>query len=368
MPVSGRRSQHRDGLAGAGRRQPCSRARPSGRRRRGGVATGEAGVQHRALRLPGGDHRPVLRRPGHRLHLSPHRQLRGQPGRRRGRPAALPRCGRARPDRDRPSSWRSTESLEAFLVRSGVPGITGVDTRRLTRHLRDHGSMPCAFGTAARLRPAGRGGGGTRPPTGRDLVSTVTTPTRCHPGRPGPTGWWPTTSASKRPCCASWASWPPVTVVPATTPAGEVLGLEPDGVFLSNGPGDPAALPGIVAEIRALADAGTVPVFGICLGHQLLATALGATHLQAPLRPPRRQPPGAAARHRTGRDHLAEPQLRGGRATRWPRAEVTHVNLNDGVIEGLAQPGRPGVQRAVPPRGRTRPPRRPLPVRASSGT
>ncbi len=107
-------------------------------------------------------------------------------------------------------------------------------------------------------------------------------------------------------------------------------------------------------------------MFGICLGHQLLATALGATTYKLPFghhggnHPVRRLATGRV--EITSQNHnyaVAEDSL--------AAAEVTHVNLNDGVIEGIAQPGRPGLQRAVPPRGRPRPPRRPLPVRRVPG-
>ena len=108
----------------------------------------------------------------------------------------------------RPSSWRAAESLEAFLVRNGVPGISGVDTRRLTRHLRDDGAMGCAFGTAGEsaLLAAAISEPGT---TGCDLVSAVTTEapyTRAD--RDGFTSWL-TTSASRRRCCALWPRSPP---------------------------------------------------------------------------------------------------------------------------------------------------------------
>jgi carbamoyl-phosphate synthase small subunit len=131
-----------------------------------------------------------------------------------------------------------------------------------------------------------------------------------------------------------------VTVVPASTPADQVLGLEPDGIFLSNGPGDPAALPGIVAEIRTLAEDGSVPVFGICLGHQLLATALGASTFKLPFghhggnHPVRRLSTGRV--EITSQNHnyaVAEDSL--------AASEITHVNLNDGVIEGIRSPDAP---------------------------
>ncbi len=108
---------------------------------------------------------------------------------------------------DAPSNWRSTGTLEAYLERHGVSGITGVDTRRLTRHLRDHGSVPCAFGTAAEadLLAAAR----AAPPDRRARPGVDrhhARPAWC--GGAAPTGSWPTTSGSRRPCSASWATWP----------------------------------------------------------------------------------------------------------------------------------------------------------------
>ncbi len=233
---------------------------------------------------------------------------------------------------DRPSSWRSTESLEAFLIRFGVPGIAGVDTRRLTRHLRDHGSMPCAFGTAgpSELLAAAEAAPST---DGRDLVATVTTPTTVTRGS-GPYRVVAYDFGIKEAMLRQLGALATITVVPATTPADEVLRLEPDGIFLSNGPGDPAAVPGIVTEIRVLAEVGTVPVFGICLGHQLLATALGATTFKLPFghhggnHPVRQLASGRV--EITSQNHnyaVAEDSL--------GTSEITHVNLNDGVIEGI---------------------------------
>ncbi|MGH9096512.1 MAG: glutamine-hydrolyzing carbamoyl-phosphate synthase small subunit, partial [Acidimicrobiales bacterium] len=233
---------------------------------------------------------------------------------------------------DRPSSWRSEGTLEAFLVRHRVPGITGVDTRRLTRHLRHHGAMPCAFGTApeSELLAAARA---AAPTDGRDLVSDVTTETVMVRGQ-GPYRVVAYDFGIKEAMLRQLGELATVTVVPASTPADEALAMEPDGVFLSNGPGDPAALPAITAEIGKLAASGTVPVFGICLGHQILATALGAITYKLPFghhggnHPVKRLATGKV--EITSQNHnyaVAEGSL--------ASADVTHVNLNDGVIEGL---------------------------------
>ena len=233
---------------------------------------------------------------------------------------------------DRPSSWRSTESLETYLIRFGIPGISGIDTRRLTRHLRNRGSMPCAFGTAgaSELLAAAEAAPSTE---GRDLVSSVTTATVQTRGG-GPYRVVAYDFGIKEAMLRQLGELATVTVVPASTPADVVLGFEPDGIFLSNGPGDPSALPGIVSEIRTLAEDGSVPVFGICLGHQLLATALGATTFKLPFghhggnHPVRRISTGRV--EITSQNHnyaVAESSLA-------PSA-ITHVNLNDGVIEGI---------------------------------
>ncbi len=230
----------------------------------------------------------------------------------------------------RPSSWRAAEDLETFLRRHGIAGMTGVDTRRLTRHVREAGAMPCAYGTKseAELLAVARAEPGTE---GRDLVAEVTTnePYHCGGGALRVVAY---DFGIKRTILRNLTRVASVEVVPATTPAREVLDRRPDGVFLSNGPGDPAALGPIVNEIAALL--GNVPVFGICLGHQLMAAALGGKTYKLPFghhggnHPVRRLATGAV--EITSQNHgyaVAEGSL--------SDVEVTHVNLNDGVIEGI---------------------------------
>jgi len=235
-----------------------------------------------------------------------------------------------------PSSWRSTEGLEPFLVRRGVPAMTGVDTRRLTRHVRDAGAVPCAFGTApeAELRAAAARAVGT---DGMDLVSGVTsTQARVHAG----TGAGVASGLRivaydfgvKTTMVNLLTTLGTVTVVPAGTLAAEVLALDPDGVFLSNGPGDPAALPGPTAAVADLV--GRVPVFGICLGHQILATALGGATYKLPFghhganHPVQRLETGVVEITSQNHNYAVAPGS-------IPDAETTHVNLNDGVVEGF---------------------------------
>ncbi len=257
----------------------------------------------------------------------------------------------------RRSNWRSTDDLDGYLRRHGVPGIAGVDTRRLTRHIREAGAMPGAFGaldTTDEVKAAAAAEAGT---DGRDLVTGVTcaepymvaasggTGSMRLPGGPGSTG-----AAGrqrhvvaydfgiKRTILRHLCRIGDVTVVPASTPAAEVLAREPDGVFLANGPGDPAAVTYAVDAIRGLL--GEVRVFGICLGHQLLATALGATTHKLPFghhggnHPVRRLASGRV--EITSQNHnsaVVEGSL-------GSDVEVTHVNLNDGVIEGIRAPGQ----------------------------
>ncbi len=260
----------------------------------------------------------------------------------------------------RRSSWRSSGDLEDFLVHHGVPGLTGIDTRRLTRHLRTAGSMPGAFGTAdeATLLAAARVEPGT---DGVDLVASVTT---ARPYVVGDETAKPFRVVAydfgiKRAILRQLSNMATVEVVPAGTTAEATLARHPDGVFLSNGPGDPAAVPYASSAIAGLL--GRVPVFGICLGHQLLATAIGARTFKLnfghhggnhPVRGPRGRVEITSQNHNYAVDMDS-----------LQRADVTHVNLNDGVCEGMRVARRRRVQRAVPPRGRSRPARRPLPVR-----
>ena len=230
----------------------------------------------------------------------------------------------------RPSSWRASEGLDSWLRRNRVPGIAGVDTRRLTRHIREVGAMPCAFGTAdeATLKAAALAEPGTE---GIDLVATVTTAAPYSTGT-GPARVVAYDFGIKTSILRLLGEIATVEVVPASTPAGEVLAREPDGVFLANGPGDPAAVTYAVDVIGRLL--GQVPVFGICLGHQLLATALGGrTHKlkfghHGGNHPVRRLATGTV--EITSQNHnyaVTEGTVEA--------ADVTHVNLNDGVIEGL---------------------------------
>jgi len=227
-----------------------------------------------------------------------------------------------------PSSWRSVEGFEDFLVRHGVPALTGIDTRRLTRHLRTEGAMPCAFGTAGEteLVAAARVALST---DGRDLVSQVTT-SRPYVRGAGPLSVVAYDFGVKETMLAHLGGLAKVTVVPASTPASEALALEPDGVFLSNGPGDPAALGSLSDTVADLV--GHVPVFGICLGHQLLATALGGSTYKLAFGHHGSNHP--VKRLSTGQVEVTS-QNHNYAVRDVPGTEVTHVNLNDGVVEGI---------------------------------
>ena len=236
----------------------------------------------------------------------------------------------------RPSNRRAQADLDAMLRRYGIPGITGIDTRRLTRLIRDTGAIPGAFGPADdldALRAAAAAEPGT---TGVDLVATVTTAEPYAVDGDGPYTVVAYDFGIKRTILRRLAGLGRIAVVPATTSAADVLARRPDGVFLSNGPGDPAEVPYAVEAIRELL--GQVPVFGICLGHQLLGRALGAATVKLPFghhganHPVKDLTTGVI--EITSQNHnfaVDASELPAG-------VELTHVNLNDGVCEGLAVP------------------------------
>jgi carbamoyl-phosphate synthase small subunit len=187
-----------------------------------------------------------------------------------------------------PSNWRCRETLKAFLERNGKLGVEGIDTRALTRRTRITGAMRGILSTetadTGRLLSLVRAYPGL---VGRDLVKEVTCrqPYRWRDGAPGEMSAKEEPPAAKRrvvvlDCGVKYNILRhlerrdcEVLVLPATATGDEILRLRPAGVLLSNGPGDPAALPAIVETVRSIL--GKVPIFGICLGHQILGQAVG---------------------------------------------------------------------------------------------
>ncbi len=230
----------------------------------------------------------------------------------------------------RPSNWRGDGDLDGFLRHHGVPGIAGIDTRRLTRHLRDEGALPGAFGSAdaTTLRAAAQADPGT---AGGDLVGLVTTETRYEVGT-GPRRVVAYDLGVKATMLRHLGDLATVTVVPAATPAEEVLAMKPDGVFLSNGPGDPEEAGRIVSELPKLL--GKVPIFGICLGHQVLALALGGRTFKMKFGHHGGNVPVQDLRtgkvEITSQNHNFAVELGS-----VPNVVETHLCLNDGTLEGL---------------------------------
>ena len=228
------------------------------------------------------------------------------------------------------SNFRATGGLEDYLRDAGVGAITGIDTRRLTRHLRDAGAVPCAAGTGpldelASLAAAAKGTDGC------DLATGVSTNEPYVVGK-GELRVVALDLGIKRTIVEHLARFATVTIVPSSTSAHEILSLDPDGIFLSNGPGDPGALPAISATVADLL--GQRPILGICLGHQILAQALGGETFKLPFGHHGSNHPvkNLATGHVeiTAQNHnyaVVDGSITG--------AEVTHLNLNDGVIEGI---------------------------------
>ncbi|GBD26304.1 Carbamoyl-phosphate synthase small chain [bacterium HR30] len=250
---------------------------------------------------------------------------------------------------EEPSNWRAKESLAGYLRRHGIPGIQGIDTRELVRHIRDRGAQSAVISTVERdPRKVVEKARQVRPMVGQDLVRRVT----CAE----PYEWQESTWSWERGYGEVASERGPfvvaydygvkrnilrhlvrlgcrVRVVPATTPAREVLSWNPDGIFLSNGPGDPDVGP-YARIVRELI--GQKPIFGICLGHQILALALGGRTYKLKFG------------HHGGNQPVMDLTTRKVEITAQNHgfavdvdslsgvAELTHINLNDQTVEGLA--------------------------------
>jgi len=256
------------------------------------------------------------------------------------------------------SNWRAESDLGTFLGQHGIPGIADIDTRAITRRLRETGAQRAVI-TRDVANPAAAVEKARRHPAldGRDLVREVTAPQ---------TYTWDETIWQGTGGAAPFAEKPParhhvvaydfgikrgilrrlrssgckVTVVPASTPAKQVLEMGPDGVFLSNGPGDPAALPYTVEAARELVKS-KIPVFGICLGHQILGQALGGKTYKLKFGHHGANHPvmdlGTRKVEITSQNHGFAVDV----GSMEGRAVLTHVSLNDKTVEGMRHDSLP---------------------------
>jgi carbamoyl-phosphate synthase small subunit len=254
------------------------------------------------------------------------------------------------------SNWRAAGSLDDYLKAQGVIGISGIDTRALVRHIRDKGAMRACLTTETEdVAEAARRAVEIPEMVGRELASAVTCEAAYewggdesqHPyGAPEVEG---ARAPEGRPFHVVALDFGvkynslrylrslgcKVTILPSTAAASDILSLEPDGLFISNGPGDPATLEGAIAQIRDVVSAGT-PTFGICLGHQLLGHAFGGRTFKLPFGHHGGNHPVKDLRtghvEITAQNHgfaVAADSLPEG------DVEVTHLNLNDNTVEGL---------------------------------
>jgi carbamoyl-phosphate synthase small subunit len=260
--------------------------------------------------------------------------------------------------RPRPSNWRSEMALGEYLEQAGVPGIEGIDTRALVRHIRTHGAQEAVISSVT-LDPDALVARAKASPglVGRDLVKEVT----CAEPYDWDLGDWELGGGYRRPAKEELRDAPlivaldygikrnilhrlvasgfRVRVMPAAASADDILAPNPDGVFLSNGPADPAALPYASEAVRGVL--GRKPIFGICLGHQILGLALGGRTYKLGFGHHGANHPVMDLRTRkveiTSQNHgfaVDADSLAG-------RAELSHLNLNDKTVEGLRGVGVP---------------------------
>jgi carbamoyl-phosphate synthase small subunit len=258
----------------------------------------------------------------------------------------------------RPSNWRSQMALGEYLEQAGVPGIEGIDTRALVRHIRTHGAQEAVISSVT-LDPDALVARAKASPglVGRDLVKEVT----CAEPYDWDLGDWELGGGYRRPAKEELRDAPlivaldygikrnilhrlvasgfRVRVMPAAASADDILAPNPDGVFLSNGPADPAALPYASEAVRGVL--GRKPIFGICLGHQILGLALGGRTYKLGFGHHGANHPVMDLRTRkveiTSQNHgfaVDADSLEG-------RAELSHLNLNDKTVEGLCGVGVP---------------------------
>ena len=266
------------------------------------------------------------------------------------------------------SNWRANESLHSYLKRHDIPGISEVDTRALTRLLRDEGVLHGALCTdgskdADELIALARSWEGL---DGRDLVKEVT----CRETYAWTDGtkveWTPVASGpdtrSQATATTAERHFPlvvaydfgikqnilrrltshnlRVVVVPADTPAADVLAMQPDGIFLSNGPGDPAGLPYASEAVAQLLEAG-IPTFGICLGHQIIGRALGGDTYKLKFGHHGGNQPVSDVDSTNVQITAQNHNYAVDDATLPATVEITHRNLNDGTVEGMRLTDRP---------------------------
>jgi len=243
------------------------------------------------------------------------------------------------------SNWRAREDLDTYLKFHGVLGIQGVDTRALTRHIREAGAMKAVISTSDLDVPGlVKKARTSQDLVGRDLVKEVTCQTSYYlsmgADRPlvAVLDFGVKTSILKQLQSAGCS----LSILPAHTSAASILALRPDGIVLSNGPGDPAAVTYAISTIRELLQQETLPIFGICLGHQLLGLALGGKTYKLKFghhgsnHPVKELQTGKIDITSQNHGFCLDPDSLNSNLL-----EITHLNLNDGTLEGMQLKNRP---------------------------